>query len=384
MKSAPIPNNEKARLDDLYAYDILDTEAEQDFEELVDLVTELCDCPMASITFIDKDRQWFKAQRNMMMQEGKRDESFCGHTILQEDVMVVNDATLDERFCDSPLVTSGIRVGFYAGATITSSSGFALGAVCAIDNKPRQLTTEQINAIRIIARQVSRLLELRMKNQQIVQASKRLVEAEKTIARLNLVNRENENFKTAYSLHEEVAQTIAAVRLYINMAIDSPGMENQFLQAATEELDKSHRLTTSLSHSITPTTFKNDQYEAHIEKLIDDQRKKNGARIQYRKKGNLELLHSNFGLMVFRILQDLFRMAGKDPDLSLYLGVETDLVIHFEYTDPDPSISQDRVMLESNISHRIDMLGGEMKLESNDAESLTGIFIHIPLPVPAA
>ena len=106
MKSAPIPNNETNRINNLYSYKILDSLEEKEYDQLVELASQICNCPIALISLVDKDRQWFKAKKNLEASETTRDIAFCAHTILQEDVMVISDAKTDERFHDNPLAVS--------------------------------------------------------------------------------------------------------------------------------------------------------------------------------------------------------------------------------------------------------------------------------------
>ena|GEM_PF-2012028 len=168
--------DENERLQELYAYEILDTTSEEDFDELVELAAQVAECPIASITFVDRNRQWFKSRLGDPTRETPRDISFCTHTIRRDEVMIVEDPTLDERFVHNPDVTGGLRIGFYAGVPIYSSRGFKLGTVCVIDHKPRQLSESQIASLKIISRQVSQLLELRLRNKMIREDAARILE----------------------------------------------------------------------------------------------------------------------------------------------------------------------------------------------------------------
>src|SRR5262245_28105550 len=102
MVKAPIPANEDARLKDLQSFQILDTENEKDYDGLVELVSQICQCPMAIVNFIDSNRQWFKAEKNMNAKGADRENSFCGHAIMRNEVFMISDATKDERFYDNP------------------------------------------------------------------------------------------------------------------------------------------------------------------------------------------------------------------------------------------------------------------------------------------
>jgi PAS domain S-box-containing protein len=159
--SAPLPENEAARLEALHRYGVLDTVPEQDFDDLSRLAALVCNVPIATVTFVDENRQWFKSRLGMDEQETPRDIAFCAHTILRHEVLVIPDALEDERFRFNPLVTGEKKVRFYAGAPLITPEGHALGTICVIDRVPRQLSGDQIEALKALARLVVAQLELR-------------------------------------------------------------------------------------------------------------------------------------------------------------------------------------------------------------------------------
>jgi GAF domain-containing protein len=166
MRIASVPLNEELRLQDLYTYDILDSQQDAAFDELLEVAASIYGCPIAAISFIDKERQWFKSKIGLPAdtESTTRDVSFCAHTILNDEVMIVKDATKDERFCQNPFVTEGLQIRFYAGAPIVSAKGYSLGSICIIDHQPRELTQHEARMLQILSNQISKLLELRLKN----------------------------------------------------------------------------------------------------------------------------------------------------------------------------------------------------------------------------
>jgi PAS domain S-box-containing protein len=157
----PVPENEQARLAALRSLDILDTAPEEAFDELTTLAASICQAPMALISLVDEDRQWFKSKLGWSADGTPRETSFCGHTILGTDLLVIPDAAADPRFADNPLVTSSPGVRFYAGAPLRTPEGQAVGALCVMDHRPRELTAEQAQALRTLGHQVMALLRLR-------------------------------------------------------------------------------------------------------------------------------------------------------------------------------------------------------------------------------
>ena len=159
---APLPSNETERLNALRRLSILDTPAEQAFDDLVQLAVNLCGTPMAAVTLIDQDRQWFKARIGLPMNETPRELSFCAHAILEpEDLLIVPDTWADERFAGNRLVTEAPFLRFYAGAPLVTSEGLALGTLCILDQVPRSLNGSQIKALLALAQQVNTQLDLR-------------------------------------------------------------------------------------------------------------------------------------------------------------------------------------------------------------------------------
>lgn len=159
MQRPATPPDEAQRLQALRDLLVLDTEPEERFDSITAFCTAAFRVPIALVSLIDADRQWFKSRRGLDACETGRDISFCGHAILQDDPLVVPDALEDPRFADNPLVTREPKIRFYAGMPLRLSSGFRVGTLCLIDRKPRRLEHEDLVLLRDLARLVVRELE---------------------------------------------------------------------------------------------------------------------------------------------------------------------------------------------------------------------------------
>ena len=167
MKSAPLPECEKLRLQTLENYQVLDTEAEQCFDDITELASVICETPISLVSLVDEERQWFKSKVGLDVDQTSREIAFCSHAILQEHVFEIEDALQDERFFDNPLVTSGPKIRFYAGAPLHSPCGQTIGTLCTISDKPNKLDEVQKMALKTLAKQVIAQLELRLKVKQL-------------------------------------------------------------------------------------------------------------------------------------------------------------------------------------------------------------------------
>ncbi len=161
MDIAPLPASEAERLAALRSYAVLDTPPEQSFDELTEFASALCETPIALISLVDSERQWFKSRVGLDAPETPRDIAFCTHAILQRQVFEVDDAARDPRFADNPLVVGDPNIRFYAGAPLIDPGGHALGTLCVIDRVPRHLTEVQRKGLQVLGRAVIQQIELR-------------------------------------------------------------------------------------------------------------------------------------------------------------------------------------------------------------------------------
>lgn len=192
MITAMLPPDESERLRVLHQYEVLDTPQEQEFDVLLELAQSICEVPMALVSLIDADRQWFKANIGVDAIQTPRDIAFCSHAILQNETFLVEDACSDPRFAENPLVKGDPNIRFYAGVPLVNREGFALGTLCVLDKFPRQLNAVQQKALETLAHQVMANLELRRSNRILEATLLQQKETEKVLLRQEKEQKEAE------------------------------------------------------------------------------------------------------------------------------------------------------------------------------------------------
>lgn len=225
MKSAPTPVNEKERLKALSQYEVLDTPSEDVFDELTALAAGLCNTPIATITLIDEDREWYKSKIGIEDKQAPRDISFCAHTILQDDLMIVPDTFKDERFYDNPFVLEDPPLRFYAGAPLVTPEGHSIGTLCVIDHVPRRLKNHQKNALRILAHCIVTQLESRRMTTEILETREALLNSHHKLEE-RVKERTAELSQINIQLQEEIARREQAEEVLL--------LESEMLSNMTE------------------------------------------------------------------------------------------------------------------------------------------------------
>ncbi|WP_316848126.1 GAF domain-containing sensor histidine kinase [Pedobacter psychrodurus] len=176
MLEFPYPANEKERLTSLAGYQLMDSGEEKEFDEIATIASAICGIPIALITFIDEKRQWFKAHIGTDFTENLREISFCTHAIAGgEDIMIIEDATLDARFANNPMVTGPTKLVYYAGVPLINEDGYALGTICVLDQKKHTLSPVQIAGLKSLGRQIVDKIELKRKVAKLEEANQELI-----------------------------------------------------------------------------------------------------------------------------------------------------------------------------------------------------------------
>jgi hypothetical protein len=318
MRKAQLPLNEELRLAELEANDILDSDPEHEFDQLAELIKHITNCSYVTISFVGKDRQWFKSSIGLDMQETSRDISFCSHTILDKKVMVVPDSLEDERFIDNPLVTDGPRIRFYAGAPIVSK-GQNLGAVCAFDSVIRSLSPEQLRSLEIISLQVTRLLELRIKNKLILKKSAELLEMERKTVKFTIDEQEKERQAIGLELHENFAQIVAACIMHLNFAGDGDSTNGHFIQSAKRELSSMLSEMRKLSRSFNPLNFPYIDLKVIVQQSIEQVSRETAIPVKLLWTGEAENVSPNTSVNLFRIITQYMQLLSKRKDVKKVL-----------------------------------------------------------------
>lgn len=240
MTKAAKHKKEEERIKLLESYSILDTLPEIDYDNLTAIAAEICGTPISLVSFVDKDRQWFKSRHGLNATETPRDYSFCAHAINDpHNVFIIEDSRKDIRFFDNPVVTGSPNVVFYAGVPLINENGLPLGSLCVIDDKPKKLSENQIRSLKALSDQIMKLLELRLQR----------IEFEKTIKKLEKKNQELEIFAhiAAHDLKSPLANVSGLVALFsenYGSAIDAEG--NEIINLIKTSADKLRQMIDGL------------------------------------------------------------------------------------------------------------------------------------------
>lgn len=337
-------DTEKQRLRALQNERILDTLPGKSFDDLTRLAAFICGTPISLVSLVDESRQWFKSKVGLNVAETSRDLAFCSHAILQKDeVLLVSDATLDERFSSNALVTDDPKIRFYAGAPLITREGFALGTLCVIDRVPRILTNDQIEALQTLRDQVIRELELRRSRQELalsfslLQESKdgyqRLAESLEESVRertdeLHQRNREildqanalhslnnrltsaqdEERRRLARELHDSAGQLLAAVSINLDTILQqSSSVSSTMIRAAEESRDLVSQLSSeirTMSYLLHPPLLDEAGLTAAIKVYLAGIENRSSLRVTLDVASDFVRFQHDLELLLFRVIQE--------------------------------------------------------------------------------
>lgn len=319
MKEPSIPANEKERVQALHEFDVVNTEPEKEYDDIVKLAAHICNMGTAHVSLIDSERQWIKARIGIGEQNMHRKLAFCAHTILENDVFIVPDATKDIRFHDHPMVSDSGGIRFYAGMPLTTSQGYNIGSLCVIDGSPRELDENQIEALRILSQQVIKQLELRKANKTLNLQSQSLREK-------NEINK-----RLLFIIGHDVRSPLASLRGLMSMVKDGSLSSSEFQEMTAQimsTLGSADRLLNDLlqwaaSHQEKGTTNENLDLQKLVESIANSFSVEFGRKLNRIK--NLILVETvvNFdkNILLF-VLRNLLLNANKFTEEG-FISIET-------------------------------------------------------------
>ncbi len=382
MPAAEPTADEPFRLAELRALSILDTPREAFLDDIVVLATRLIGTPMSLISLVDESRQWFKAAVGLEVQETSREIAFCAHAILDSAPLVVPDAMRDPRFADNPLVTGPPGIRFYAGIPLALRSGARVGTLCIIDTQPRQIAAADLDALGVLARHVSQLLDCR----QVLCVHREVLEHERVLERRALDTIEDATERLAVELHDGLGQELIGARLLVDalqteLAAES-GVSPKLEEIATV-LRRAVSTCRELAHSQTAFLLKRDGLIAALQQFGLLLQKSSAAQINVDVARTVEdCLTPSSVYHLYRIAQEGILNAVKhaQPErIDIHCVLENDIV-RLRIEDDGGGIIEKPVRAGiglENVRFRVKLLGARFTIKPR---SPTGTLFCVDLP----
>lgn len=370
-------NEEQKRLEALYKYEILDTPEEKDFDRLSQLASLVCETPISLITLIDFDRQWFKSKLGIDMDETPRNVAFCNYAIKEDKIMIVNDATTDERFRENPFVTSAPEIRFYAGMPLITPEGYRLGTLCVIDDKPRELTEFQKFTVETLAKEVITQLELRLKMKQLSIASNELKQNNISLSRINDANGKLLSI-IAHDLRSPISSISSLIDMYQNADLSNDEMKELTLEMKTEVVNTSHLLDNLLQWAV--SQFK-DEVQKPVRINLLNLSKEAGSiwAERIRSKSNKLVYKIDESLTIVSdenylkfIIRNLINNANKFTSKGIITvsAKQSDSEIYISVSDTGVGMTEDQISRLFNWEQRTSLPG-------TDGEKGTGLGLQV-------
>ena len=347
MISTEIPKNEDLRLLDLDSFDILDAETDADFAELIELTAQLCNCPVALISFLDRKKQWYKVRKAVPISQTLKDISFSTHVILSDDIMVVEDTKLDSRFFTEKMTKAEIDIRFFFFLHIKNTDGHRLGTICVIDKIPKVFSSCELNALRIMAGRVARIIELHKKNMLIRKMAEEIIVMKNDAITKTMNAQEEANKAIAINLHENMAQSVAACIHHLKIAENNQEQRLQQIQTVEQELKVILNNMRQLSYAIKPNTMEWVPVEELIKGFIEKIAESFPFKIQFYTIGNESSIPSEKALFIMRIIEHWLKNIENRGGLTMVkLTVITTGQFELLIEDDRPLVSYDELKKE--------------------------------------
>ncbi len=373
--------NEQFKLKDLHLYNVLNSQHDIVYSEFAELAAFICNCTSASIYFLDTNHQLINVSKGRTNTDSNMIINFCNNTVLQKDILFLENDAPNISVAKDTIPNKREELIFLAGVPIISNNGVAIGIICCMDFHQQKIDEKQKHFLHLIARQISQFLTAKIKNVKDKYHAEERLFAEKKIAHLNFEKREEENSRTAYMLHEKIAQTLVAIKFYINFARSAGDMGDHYLEKSVNEIIILTDTITSLSKSITPTTYDHDNYADHINELSLYFGRQHNLQVNFKSSTNKNKLEGHTGLLTFRILQELFIFAKTNAatEINVELVINDKISIFFLYNIvlSRKKLSAESEMLQTNIANRVGMLGGKI---TQHAYQHAETKVHIEIP----
>ncbi len=347
MIHPPIIENEIERLKALESYQIVDSLPEIEYDDITKIASIICDTPIATIAFIDADKQFVKAKIGVDLTDTPRAIAFCAHTIVEPNkFLIINDSRKDKRFADNPLVTDLPNIIFYAGIPLVTPNGYALGALCVMDNKPHELSEEQVDALKSLANQTISLLELRKKNFVL----------ELSQIKIDAFAKEMEDF--AFAASHDLKEPLRMVKSFLSLlekkyAHSLDEKANTYIHFAVDGANRMEILINELLEYSRAGKLVNDVSQTNLNEVIEDIKKlyllviaEKDVQINYTNLPTIQISHS----VIRQIFQNLIGNAIKyqHPNtipIITIAALENDT--HWQFSVADNGIGIDAENLEN-------------------------------------
>ena len=393
--------DENNRIEELKSFHILETLSEKEYEDITTLASIICDAPIALISLVDSDRQWFKSHKGLAVSETPREFSFCAHAIKKTDKpFIVPDSRIDNRFKNNPLVTGDPGIVFYAGIPLVSKNGFGLGTVCIIDDKPRELTNEQIGGLKILSDQVINLLELHRANFELNSNSSKLVtdiadnliEVARQNRALEKMNKELESF--TYISSHDLQEPLRKIQMFVSLIAEKESQnltekgKEYFLKIYQSSSRMRELIKDLLAYSRSTNTkkefkkvslgsilydIKNDMHE-EIENL--------GAQINFTDDLEINVIPFQFRQLLYNLISNSLQFSRPNVSPRISIKIDSDVADINELGVLDSKKSYSKITLEDNgigfkDEHSEKIFELFQRLDSTDRIHGTGIGLAI-------